>query len=69
MLLKTNTNGHKYPSISLIVIEQDIIGEIKESNKWHSTQELHTPPKQSYKLWWGVAPPIMLFVVLIPDFK
>ena len=43
MLFKTNTSGHKHPSISLFVIEQDTIGEAKENNKWHSTQELHTP--------------------------
>ena len=29
MLFKMNTNGHKHPSISLIFIEQDTIGETK----------------------------------------
>ena len=53
MLFKTNTNGHKHPSISLIIIEQDTIGEIKENNKWRFTQEPRTPPKQSYKQWWS----------------
>ena len=32
-----------HPNISLIIIEQGIIGETKE-NKWHSTQEPRTPP-------------------------
>ena len=43
MLFKTNTNGHRHPSISLFITEQDTIGEIKEKNKWHSTQEPRTP--------------------------
>ena len=42
MLFKTNTNGHKHPSISSVIIEQDTIGETKE-NKGHSTQEPRTP--------------------------
>ena len=46
MLFKTNTNCHKHPSISLIIIEQDTIGENKENNKWHSTQELCMPNNQ-----------------------
>ena len=58
MLFKTNTNGHKHPSISLIIIEQDKFGETKE-NKWHSTQEARTPQNQSYRLWWGAASPIL----------
>ena len=44
MLFKTNTNGHKHQGINLIIIEQDIIGESKENNKWHSTQERTLPP-------------------------
>ena len=53
MLFKTNTNGHKHQSISLLVIEQDTIVETNENNKWHSTQEPRTPIR-SYRLWWGV---------------
>ena len=34
MLFKTNTNGHKQPSMSLFIIEQDTISETKENNKW-----------------------------------
>ena len=37
------TNGHQHPSISLIIIEQDTIGETKEKGKWHSTQEPRIP--------------------------
>ena len=43
MLFKTNTKGHKHPSISRIIIEQSTVGETKENNKWHSTQEPRTP--------------------------
>ena len=42
MLFKTNTNGHKHPDNTLFIIEQDTIGEIKENNNWHSTQEPRT---------------------------
>ena len=59
MLLKTNTNGDKHPSISLYIIEQETIDETKENNNWHSTQEPRTLPKQSYRLWWGAASPIL----------
>ena len=44
MLFKTNANGHNHPTIRYIIIEQDTIGETKENNEWHSTQEPHTPP-------------------------
>ena len=50
MLFKTNTDGHKHHSTSLIIIEQDTIGETKENNMWHSTQEPRTPKKQSYRV-------------------
>ena len=43
MLFKINTNDHEHPSISLFIIEQVTVGETKENNKWHSTQEPHTP--------------------------
>ena len=46
MLFKTNANGHKHPGISFIIIEQDTIGETKENNKWHSTQEPRTTRKR-----------------------
>ena len=59
MLFKTNTNGHKQPSICLFIIEQSTIGEIKENNKWHSTHEPCTPPKPSNRLWWGAASSIL----------
>ena len=42
MLFKTNTNGHSDLRISLFIIEQDRISEIKENNKWHSAQEPRT---------------------------
>ena len=46
MLFETNANGHKHPSICLFIIEQDTIGESKENNQWHSTQEPRTPKKK-----------------------
>ena len=59
MSFKTNTDGHKHPSISIFITEQDTIGETNENNKWHSTQEPRTPPKHSYRLWWGAASPLL----------
>ena len=59
MLFKTNTNGHKHPSISLIIIEQDTIGETKKIKKWHSTQEPRIPHNQSCRLWRDAASPIL----------
>ena len=47
MLFKTNTKGHKHPSIRLLIIEQDAIGKPKKTKKWHSTQEPRTPQKYS----------------------
>ena len=59
-LFKTNTIGHKHPSIRLFIIEQDTISKTKENKKWHVTQEPCTPIKnQSYRLWWGADSPIL----------
>ena len=30
-------------------------GNSKRSTQWHSTPEQRTPPKQSFRLWWGAA--------------
>ena len=43
MLFKTNINGHMNPSMCLIIIKQDTIGETKENEKWHWTKEPRTP--------------------------
>ena len=46
MLFKTNTKTNKaieHPGIRLFIIEQDTIGETRENNKWHLTQEQRTP--------------------------
>ena len=73
MLFETNTNGHKHPSISLIIKEQDTIGKTKENNKWHSTQEPCTAKKQSYKLWRGAAhqywTTLTVYVYILPITK
>ena len=42
MLFETNSSGHKHPSISLFITEQDTIGETKENNKLHSTHSQNT---------------------------
>ena len=60
MLFKTNTNGHKHPSISLFIIEQDTIDETKEKNKWHSTHEPRNSPKtvQHYSMFFFLYAPM-----------
>ena len=45
MLFKINTMGRRRPDISLFIIEQDTIGETKENDKRHSTQEQRTSPQ------------------------
>ena len=50
-MFKTNTNGHKHPSITLLIIKQNTMGDTEEIKKWHSTQKTRTPPIQSYRLW------------------
>ena len=60
MSFKTNTNGHKHPISSLLMIVLNTISETKDNNKWHSTQQPLSPQKQSYRLWLGAAPPMML---------
>ena len=52
MLFKTNTNGHKHPDNTLFIIKQDTIGEIKENNNWHSTQEPRTKKTVQKQRWY-----------------
>ena len=52
MLFKTNTNGHKNPSISLIMIVQDTVGKTKENNRCHATQESRTPKNSPIDCDW-----------------
>ena len=54
MLFKTNTKGHKHPSIRLFVIEQDTIGKPKKTKKWHLNQEPRTPRNKQSKKCDGV---------------
>ena len=74
MLFKTNTNGHKHPSISLLIIEQDTIGKTKENNKWHSTQEPRTPKNrpplacdgvQLHQYW--TTPPAYVYIQFLDE--
>ena len=39
MLFKNKTNGHKHPSMSLYIREQDTVSETKENNKLHYERE------------------------------
>ena len=43
MLLKINTNGHKHPSFSLFIIEQDTIGENKKKTSGIQHRNLALP--------------------------
>ena len=61
MLFKTNTKGHKYPSVRLLIIEQDTIGKPKKTksdiqpmNRALPTQEPRTPQKYSPIEYGGV---------------
>ena len=70
MFFKTDINVHNHPSISLFIIEQNTIGETKENNKWHSTQEPRTPKnisrdcdgEQLHKYWYWTTIPVYVYV-------
>ena len=44
MLFKTNTKGHKHPSIRLFIIEQDPIGKSKKTKSGIQLRNRALPP-------------------------
>ena len=50
MLFKMNTNGHKHPSISLIIIEQDTVGEHRNCLP-PKTSPIDCDGVQPYQFW------------------
>ena len=58
VFFKTNTKGHKHPSIRLIK-QQDTIGKPKKTKSAFSPGTAHSPEIQSYRTWWGAASPIL----------
>ena len=59
MLFKTNTKGHKHPSIRLYIIEQHTCGKPKKTKSGIQPRNAHSPEIESYRMWWGAAPPIL----------
>ena len=59
VLFKTNTNGHKHPSIRLLSKSKtQLINQSKQKVAF-SPGTAHSPEIQSYRTWWGAASPIL----------
>ena len=58
VLFKTNTKGHKRPSIRPFIREQDTIGKPKKKVAFNPGT-VHSLEIQSYRMWWGAASPIL----------
>ena len=59
ILFKRNTKGHNHPSIRLFIIENDTIGKTRKTKSGIQPKNRTLPPKQSYRMWWSAASPIL----------
>ena len=59
VLLKTNTKGHKHPSIRLISKSKTQLVNQRKQKVAFSPGTAHSPEIQSYRTWWGAASPIL----------
>ena len=59
VLFKTNTKGHKHPSIRLISKSKTQLVNQRKLKVAFSPGTAHSPEKQSYRMWWGAASPIL----------
>ena len=58
VLFKTNTKGHKYPSIRLLSKSKTQLVNQRKQKVPFSPGTAHSPEIQSYRTWWGAASPI-----------
>ena len=59
VLFKTNTKGHKHPSIRLLSkCKTQLVNQRKQKVAF-SPGTAHSPEIQSYRTWWGAASPIL----------
>ena len=59
MLFKTNTKGHKHPSIRLLSKSKTQLVNLRKQKVAFSPGAAHSPEIQSYRTWWGAASPIL----------
>ena len=59
MLFKTNTKGHKHPSIKLLLKSKTQLVNQRKQKVAFSPGTAHSPEMQSYRTWWGAASPIL----------
>ena len=58
-LFKTNTKGHKHPSIRLLSKSKTQLVNQRKQKVVFSPGTAHSPEIQSYRTWWGAASPIL----------
>ena len=59
VLFKTNTKGHKHPSIRLLSKSKTQLVNQRKQKVAFSPGTAHSPETQSYRAWWGAASPIL----------
>ena len=59
VLFKTNTKGHKHPSITLLSKSKTQLVNQRKQTVAFSPGTTHSPESQSYRTWWGAASPIL----------
>ena len=59
VLFKTNTKGHKHPSIILLSKSKRQLVNQRKQKVAFSPRTAHSPEIQSYRTWWGAASPIL----------
>ena len=59
VLFKTNTKGHKHPSIRLISRSKTQLVNQRKQKVAFCPGTAHSPEIQSYRMWWGAALPML----------
>ena len=59
VLFKTYTKGHKHPSIRLISKSKTQLVNQRKQKVAFNPGTVHSPEIQSYRTWWGAAPPTL----------
>ena len=59
VLFKTDTKGHKHPSIRLLSKSKTQLVNQRKQKVAFSPGTVHSPEKQSYRTWWGAALPTL----------
>ena len=65
VLFKTNTKGHKHPSIRLLSKSKTQLVNQRKQKVAFSPGTAHSSEIQSYRTWWGAASPILNYTPVI----